>query len=357
MNWVEDAKAQCPTYKACDAMSLARSTYYSWKLCSNRTDAPSVMITKTATRKPHPRSLSLEQKNRALDVLNSPRFCDQSASQVYATLLDEGVYLCSERVLYRLLAAQGQTTPRYQRRSRNAMKPELLATGPGQLWSWDITKLKAAEKWSYYYLYVIMDVYSRYVVGWMVAHRESTELAKTLISECCQKQEIIPGRLTLHADRGSSMTSKGVGELLMDLGVTKSHSRPYVSNDNPYSEAQFKTLKYRPEFPERFGSIEERRNLCRTFFPWYNTEHHHSGLAHFTPEDVHYGQVEQKKIVRDATLLKAYAEHPERFVRGVSRAAMPEKEVWINKPIKEVERPEIQNQTSLNENEILCKKD
>jgi putative transposase len=357
MAWVEEAKEACPASKVCDAVALPRRTYYDWKNPSTRTLPPAALEAMKRERKPHPRSLSLEQKEHALSVLNSPRFRDQSASQVHATLLDEGVYLCSERVLYRLLATQGQTTPRYQRPSRNAKKPELLATGPRQLWSWDITKLKAAEKWSYYYLYVIMDVFSRYVVGWMVAHRESTDLAKTLISECCQKQNIVPGKLTLHADRGSSMTSKGVGELLMDLGVTKSHSRPHVSNDNPYSEAQFKTLKYRPEFPERFGCIEEARNLCRAFFPWYNTEHHHSGLAHFTPEDVHYGRVERKREVRDATLLKAYAEHPERFVKGIPHAAMPEKEVWINKPTKEVDKQESLNQTSLNKNELLCKKD
>jgi putative transposase len=361
--WVEEAKGVCPASKVCDAIALARRTYYSWKSSSTQTPSPVAMETIRGLRKPnpssapHPRSLSLEQKEHALAVLNSPRFFNQSASQAYATLLDEGRYLCSERVLYRLLAAQGQTTPRYQRPSRNAKKPELLATGPGQLWSWDITKLKAAEKWSYYYLYVIMDVFSRYAVGWMVAHRESTELAKTLISECCLKQGIVPGRLTLHADRGSSMTSKGVGELLMDLGVTKSHSRPHVSNDNPYSEAQFKTLKYRPEFPERFGSIEESRNFCRVFFPWYNTEHRHSGLAHFTPHDVHYGLVERKQEVRNAALLKAYAEHPERFVKGIPYAAMPEREVWINKPIQEVNKPESLNQTTLNTNELLCKKD
>lgn len=356
MELVDGALPMCPVSKVCDAISLSRRTYHAWKKPSTA-NINSITNVTIKEAKPHPRSLSNEQKEYALSILNSPRFVDLSASEAYATLLDEDVYLCSERSLYRLLAAAGQNTERYQRRSRNAQKPELLATAPNQLWSWDITKLKAAEKWTYYYLYVIMDVYSRYVVGWMVAHMESTDLAKGLISDTCLKQEILPGQLTLHADRGSSMKSKGVGELLMDLGVTKSHSRPHVSNDNPYSEAQFKTLKYRPEFPERFGSIEDSRSLCRTFFPWYNTEHHHSGLANFTPEDVHYNQVEKKRLKREQVLSRAYAAHPERFVKGPPKVAVPDREVWINKPIKEAEKPEFEIITSLKENEFLCKID
>lgn len=353
MEAVAASHGQCPVRKACEALALAPRTYYAWK----RPPRPSTQPEAPALRQDHPRALSEEQKQHALAVLNSPRFADMSASQVYANLLDEGVYLCSERTLYRLLAQSGENTQRYQRKSREAQRPELLCTAPNQLWSWDITKLKAAEKWTYYYLYVIMDVYSRYVVGWMVAYRESTDLAKELIAETCQKQEILPGQLTLHADRGSSMKSKGVGELLMDLGVTKTHSRPHVSNDNPYSEAQFKTIKYRPEFPDRFGSIEDARGLCRRLFPWYNTNHHHSGLALFTPEDVHYGQVERRRLAREETLAKAYADHPERFVRGMPRVNTPAKEVWINKPNKEVEDQENRIENSLIENELLCKRD
>jgi putative transposase len=354
MDAVAASHGLCPVRKACEALALPPRTYYAWKKPPQASGAPQA----PAVPKDHPRALTKEQKEHALAVLNSPRFADLSASQAYAQLLDEGTYLGSERTLYRLLAEQGQTTARYQRPHQVSKKPELLATRPNTLWSWDITKLKAAEKWTYFYLYVILDVFSRYVVGWMVAYRESAELAEGLIADTCLKQEIRPGQLTLHADRGSSMTSKAVGELLMDLGVTKSHSRPHVSDDNPFSEAQFKTFKYRPEFPDRFGSIEDSRAICRDLFTWYNTVHRHSGLAHFTPEDVHYGQVECRRRARQETLEKAYAAHPERFVKGAPTAAMPPTEVWINKPKdKEVENPETPTEPSLNENDFLCKID
>lgn len=353
MEAVAASQGRCSIQKACEAVAVARSSFYAWK----KPPQPREPIHGIPRKRTHPRALNTEQKTAALNILNSPRFADQSASQVFATLLDEGIYLCSERTLYRLLKEAGQNTPRHQHPRPVAVKPELLARRPCELWSWDITKLKAATKWTYFHLYVIMDVYSRYVVGWMVAYRESAELAQGLISDTCLKQEILPGQLTLHADRGSSMTSKGVGELLMDLGVTKSHSRPHVSDDNPFSEAQFKTLKYRPEFPERFGSIEEARAFCREFFTWYNTHHYHSGLAHFTPEDVHYGQVESKRAARQATLAKAFAAHPERFVKGKPRAAVPPNEVWINNPTKEKEGGKKPADNSLNQNTILCKND
>jgi putative transposase len=225
------------------------------------------------------------------------------------------------------------TVERRQSVPRNYKKPELLATRPNELWSWDITKLKGPAKWTYYYLYKIIDVYSRYVVGWMVAHRESAELAEGLIAETILKQEIKPGQLTIHADRGSSMTSVTVGQLLADLGVTKTHSRPHVSNDNPYSESGFKTLKYRPGFPECFGSIEDARAFCRDFFSWYNTEHRHSGIAMLTPDSVHYNQYEKVLNARSIILFNAYMDHPERFVKGVPSVELVPKEVWINKPI------------------------
>ena len=353
MNLVEGSKGHCPASKACDSVALARRTYYAWK----RPPTAPAPGQESSARMPHPRALNKAQRQEALAVLNSPRFADQSASQVHATLLDEGVYLCSERTLYRLLKEAGQNTARYQRPRPAAPKPELLARKPCELWSWDITKLKAVEKWTYFHLYVILDVFSRYVVGWMVAYQETSELAQGLIADTCLKQEILPGQLTLHADRGSSMTSKGVGELLMDLGVTKSHSRPHVSDDNPFSEAHFKTLKYRPAFPDRFGCIEDARVFCREFFTWYNTCHYHSGLAHFTPEDVHYGQVQQKREARQVTLVKAFEAHPERFVKGVPQATEPPKEVWINKPTKEVEPATNPTESSLNQNTILCKRD
>jgi len=235
--------------------------------------------------------------------------------------------------MYRLLATcQEVRERRDQLRHPRYVAPQLLATRPNALWSWDITKLLGPVKWTYFYLYVILDVFSRYVVGWMVAHRESARLAQKLIAETCARQGIAPGDLTLHADRGSSMTSKPVALLLADLGVTKTHSRPHVSNDNPFSEAQFKTLKYRPDFPERFGSIEDARAHCRVFFPWYNTEHRHTGIGLLTAHDVHYGLADQRVAARTGVLAAAYAAHPDRFVAGVPRPPARPTEVWINPP-------------------------
>lgn len=212
----------------------------------------------------------------------------------------------------------------------------MLAEAPNQVWSWDITKLLGPVKWTYFYLYVILDIFSRYVVGWMVAHRESTVLATRLISATCEKQGIMPGQLTIHADRGPSMKSKPVAFLLADLGVTKTHSRPHVSNDNPFSESQFKTLKYRPEFPARSGSIQDSREFCRQFFPWYNTEHRHHGIALLTPQMVHYGHAAAVIDARQQVLNAAHAAHPERFVRKPPVALPLPKAVWINPPKKEV---------------------
>ena len=235
--------------------------------------------------------------------------------------------------MYRLLAAHREVRERRdQLRHPRYAAPQLLATRPNQLWSWDITKLLGPAKWTYFYLYVILDVFSRYVVGWMVAHRESATLAERLIGETCTRQGITPGELTLHADRGSSMTSKPVALLLADLGVTKTHSRPYVSNDNPFSEAQFKTLKYRPAFPDRFGSIVDARGFCQSFFPWYNTEHHHVGLGLLTPADVHFGRAATRVAARAVVLAAAHAAHPERFVRGVPHPPALPSAVWINPP-------------------------
>jgi putative transposase len=267
-----------------------------------------------------------------LEILNSQRFRDSAPGEVYATILDEGKHICSERTMYRILARHGMTKQRRQSSPRNYKKPELLATRPNQLWSWDITKLKGPTKWTYYYLYKIIDVYSRNVVGWMVAHGESAALAEGLIADTMLKQEIKPGQLTIHADRGSSMTSVTVGQLLADLGVTKTHSRPHVSNDNPYSESAFKTLKYRPGFPECFGSIEDARTFCQAFFIWYNTEHRHSGIAMLTPDNVHYNQYSSILNGRATTLMNAYLDHPERFVRGIPEVRQVPTEVWINKP-------------------------
>jgi putative transposase len=317
------------TESLCAALGEPRSSFYRFK---NPKETPLPVMSPIS-----PRRLSREEEQRALEILNSQRFQDSAPGEVYATILDEGQYICSERTMYRILARHGMAQQRRQATPRNYKKPELLATGPNQLWSWDITKLKGPAKWTYYYLYKIIDVYSRYVVGWMMAHKESAVLAEGLIADTILKQEIKPGQLTIHADRGCSMTSVTVGQLLADLGVTKTHSRPHVSNDNPYSESGFKTLKYRPGFPECFGSIQDARSFCQDFFAWYNTEHRHSGIAMLTPENVHYNQHPEILNARSVGLMHAYMEHPERFVRGIPEVKQVPKEVWINKPnVKEL---------------------
>jgi putative transposase len=278
-------------------------------------------------------ALAESERQEVLDILHSQRFVDQAPQVIYATLLDEGRYICSARTMYRILAQQNEVRERrHQRRHPHYTKPELIATGHNQVWSWDITKLKGPVKWTYFYLYVILDIFSRLVVGWMLAHRESAELAKRLIRESCEKQGIQPGQLILHADRGSSMKSKPVAFLLADLGVTKTHSRPHVSNDNPFSEAQFKTLKYRPQFPQRFGCLQEARSHCQTFFHWYNTQHLHSGVAMMTPQNVHYGQADIILKHRAETLKMARMKNPIRFKGKPLTLAEVPKAVWINKP-------------------------
>ena len=310
----------------CDAFGEPRASYYrSLTLLAPR-------AVPTASRAPSFRALNAEEESQVLALLDSPRFCDQAPSEIVATLLDEGTYLCSVRTMYRLLDRHAQSVVRYQAASRGYPCPELVATHPNALWSWDITKLKGPATWTYYYLYKILDVFSRYVVGWLLAYRESAALAEDLIAETLLRQLIQPGTLTIHADRGSAMTSQPIAQLLMDLGVTKTHSRPYVSNDNPFSEAVFKTLKYRPDFPERFGCMEEARAFCQQFFHWYNTDHHHAGIAMLTPASVHYGTYPRILETRRQTLLRAYEAHSERFVKGPPMVEEPPTEVWINKP-------------------------
>jgi putative transposase len=274
-----------------------------------------------------------------LEVLHEPRFVDLAPAEVYAMLLDDGRYLCSERTLYRVLAENAEVRERRdQLRHPPYAAPQLLATRPNEVWSWDITKLLGPTTWTYYYLYVLLDVFSRYVVGWMLAEQESARLAEQLIAASCERQGIAPGQLTVHSDRGPAMISKPVALLLADLGVTRSHSRPHVANDNPFSESQFKTLKYRPEFPDRVGSLEHGRSHCSDFFPWYNTEHHHVGLGLFTPHDVHYGLAEAKRAQRARVLAEAFARNPERFPHGRPVPKAVPSAVWINPPVSEVER-------------------
>ncbi len=312
----------------CSALGVARASYY-------RSLQPSVEL---APRPTPARALPAEERQAVLDVLHEPRFVDLAPAEVYATLLDEDRYLCSERTMYRVLAEHQEVRERRDqcRHPRHAA-PELLATRPNQLWSWHITKLLGPTKWTYFYLYVLLDVFSRYVVGWLAAHRELARLGERLIAESCERQGIERGQLTVHADRGAAMTSKPVALLLADLGVTKTHSRPHVSNDNPYSESQFKTMKYRPDFPERFGSLEHVRSWGGDFFPWYNTEHHHVGLGLFTPHDVHYGLAEAKRERRAEVLDTAFARHPERFPQGRPVPKAVPTAVWINPPAKRVE--------------------
>jgi putative transposase len=316
------------TRPACRALGVAPATLY-----RRRRPAPAG---ERPPRSRPARALSEGECQRVLDELHSERFCDAAPAQVVATLLDEGRYLCSERTMYRLLCARDEVRERRNQLTHPPYaKPELLAEAPKQVWSWDISKLKGPAKWTYYYLYAILDVFSRYCVGWCVQERESAQIAQALIAQAAEQQGIQPGSLTLHADRGSSMRSKPVAFLLADLGVTKTHSRPYTSTDNPYSEAQFKTLKYRPGFPERFWSLEEARSFCREFFGWYNDEHRHSGIGFFTPACIHYGQAETAYVARARVLEAAYANNPERFVRGVPRPAPPPTAAWINKPKSE----------------------
>jgi len=319
---------------ACEALDVARAGFYRTQA---RKDVPFVEPVQDRTS---PRSLSSEERQGVLDILHTDRFVDKAPYEVYATLLDEGQYHCSIRTMYRILEENKEVKERRnQLRHPVYHKPELLATAPNQIWSWDITKLLGPVKWTYFYLYVIMDIFSRYVVGWMIAPAESAVLAERLIGETCAKQNIGRDQLTIHADRGSSMKSKPVALLLADLGITKTHSRPHTSDDNPYSESQFKTLKYRPDFPERFGSIEDSRNFCQDFFPWYNKEHRHTGIGLLTPESVHYGFAQEIQIARGDILRAAYDAHPERFVKKIPVPPLLPEAVWINKP-KAVPVPE-----------------
>ena len=330
MQTVADVKARLGVAPTCAAMGVARSSFY-------RHQHPQVV---SAPRRTPPRALSPTERETALAVLHEPRFVDLAPAQVYTRLLDEARYLCSERTLYRILEANQEVRERRdQLRHPVYQKPELLATAPNQVWSWDITKLLGPVKWTYYYLYVLLDIYSRYVPGWLLATQESAALAKQLIAETCRRQGIDPGQLTTHSDRGPAMTSTSIAVLLADLGVTKSLSRPQTSNDNPYSEAQFKTLKYRPDFPDRFGSLQDGRGFCRTFFGWYNTAHHHSGIGMMTPEAVHYGRAPRIIAARQQTLDTAFALHPERFVRNPPRHQDVPNQAWINPPKA---KPELQ---------------
>ena len=325
---LDDLAAVTSKVRACRLLGMSRATQH-------RRCAPPVLGPPVPRPSP-PNALGEAERQQILTLLRSEEYCDLAPAQVWARLLDDGVYLCSISTMYRLLAAAGESRERRRQRTHPAKKkPELIANKPNQVWSWDITKLRSATRGKYYELYVIIDIYSRYVVGWTVAAAETGELAKDFIEGVHLEQGITKDTLTLHADRGTSMTSKPVSQLLVDLGVDRSHSRPHVSNDNPYSEAAFKTLKYCPAFPGSFGSIEDARAFCKIFFDYYNHEHRHSGIGLHTPASVHYGTAtairEQRAVVLDA----AFAAHPDRFH---SRRPTPPKlptVAWINDPSRE----------------------
>ena len=323
---VEEAAPAHGVSPACRALAVSRAGVYRRRRRLRESVA-------APRRAPPARAYALDERRQILEVVNSERFRDSSVRQIVFTCQDEGLYLASPRTVYRMLERVGASRER-----RNHLihpvysRPELLATRSNQVWSWDITKLLTFQKWTYLYLYVLLDIFSRYVVGWLLAHAESATLASELIAESCRKQGISPGQLTVHADRGSSMRSRTVAQLLSDLGVEKTHSRPHVSNDNPFSEAQFKTVKYRPEFPGRFGSIQEGRVFGQRFFSWYNNEHHHSGIAYLTPAQLHYGRAREILDARHRVISAAALQHPERFVHGLPKLIETPSAVWINPP-------------------------
>jgi putative transposase len=336
MGLVMELSQEVGKVRACAALGLARASFYRSSRPQNAEASP---------RPSPPRALKPEERQAVLETLNSEEFSDKVPAEVYATLLDRRQYLCSIRTMYRILDENGQVLERRdQLRHPAYKKPELLATGPNQVWSWDITKLRGPQKWTYYYLYVVLDIFSRYPVGWMVAERESADLASWLIEETHLKQDIKPGQLTVHMDRGAPMTAKSFALLLADLGISKSYSRPHVSDDNPFIESCFKTVKYTPDFPEEFGSLQDARAYCQQFFQWYAMEHHHWGIALLTPYQVHYGLADVVTNHRQEVLTQAYAKHPERFVRKPPKALQLPTAVWINPPSPNKE----QNQPTTN---------
>ena len=325
MKAVDELSPAVGTSVACAAVGVSRATVY-------RHRQPKAAAT-TKPRPTPPRALSPDERQQVLEVLHSEPFIDHAPAETYAKLLDQGTYLCSTRTMYRMLKANQEVRERRnQLRHPAYAEPRLVATAPNQVWTWDITKLLGPAKWTYSYLYVILDIYSRYVVGWMLARRESQHLAERLIRETLIKEDINQDQLTIHSDRGPAMRSQAVAQLLANLGVTKSHSRPHVSNDNPFSESQFKTLKHRPDFPSRFASHDHALDFCRQFFRWYNEEHCHWGIGLLTPATVHDGRAAEALQARAAVLATAHGRHPERFVNGVPKPLKPAAEVWINPP-------------------------
>jgi len=347
MSGVHELTPTLGTGAACRALGLWRGAPARGQALAQR--AAFVGPRARTARPSPPLALDAGERREVLDALNSERFADTAPAAVHATLLDEGRYLGSVRTMYRLLALDGASRERRNQLTHPAYaKPELLALAPNQVWSWDITKLKGPAKWTCFHLYVILDIFSRHVVGWLIADRENADLAEQLIAETVARHAVEAGMLTLHADRGASMRSKSVADLLVDLDISKSHSRPHVSDDNPYSESQFKTMKYRPDFPARFGCIANARAHCQAFFAWYNTEHRHSGIGFMTPHAVHYGQADALQVIRQATLDTAFLAHPERFKRNRPTPAPLPTAAWINPPPMEKTTPDEPQPCTLN---------
>ena len=323
-----ELEAVSSTKAACELLGASRASLY-------RRRRPPV-LGPPAPRPIPPNALSEAERQHILAVLRSEEYCDLAPAQVWARLLDDGVYLCSISTMYRLLAIAGENRERRRQRTHPARtRPELIARRPNEVWSWDITKLQGPERGVYYELFVIIDIFSRYVVGWTVAPAETGELAQAFIADALAAQGVGPDQLTLHADRGTSMTSKPVAQLLVDLGVARSHSRPHVSNDNPFSEANFKTLKYCPAFPGRFGSIHDARAFCSAFFDHYNHVHRHAGIGLHTPASVHYGTAGEVRAQRAQTLDAAYAANPGRFRHRRPTPPKLPTVAWINEPSPE----------------------
>jgi putative transposase len=320
------------TTAACAARGVERATFHRRRGAATR---PAV----EPRPRPKPaRALASDERQAVIELLREPRHVDQAPAEIYASLLDQGLYRCSIRTMYRILHEHGEVKER-RRQLRHPLyaKPELIADGPNQVWSWDITKLRGPAKWTCFYLYVIIDIFSRRVVGWCVADTESAALFKPLLEDAAEKHDIPPGQLTLHADRGPAMTAKATALLLAELGVSKSHSRPYTSNDNPFSESHFKTLKYQPQFPKRFGSIQDAKAFCRAFFEWYNQDHRHLGIGLMTPDQVHFGQADAVYAARQQTLDRACRLNPERFVNKAPQPPRKPTAVWINPPVHKSE--------------------
>lgn len=314
--------------KACSLLGVARATHYRGRAPKGESAPPS--------RPSPPNALSELERQSVLELLHEPEHCDLAVAQVWARTLDEGTYLCSQSTMHRILRAAGESKERRAQRTHPAKKiPELVATKPNEIWSWDITKLKGPSRGIYFNLYVVLDIFSRYVVNWLLAVHEDQDLAKEFLEDAITLQGVERHQLTIHADRGGAMRSKPVSQLLVDLGVIRSHSRPHVSNDNPYSESQFKTMKYCPAFPERFDSIERAREFCVAFFAHYNHVHRHSGIALHTPASVHYGTHLEVRIQRQVTLDAAFAANPMRFRHRAPQAPQMPDAVWINKPARE----------------------